>query len=103
MRCDILTIFPSAVEGYLSVGVLGQAIAQGVLDLRVHDLRRWATNRYGQVDDEPYGGGPGMVLMASVVVGMLTLFYRMGWLPGGWPFRRFKRKGNRNSNNGNGQ
>lgn len=68
MRCDILTIFPSAVEAYLSVGVLGQAIGEGVLDLRVHDLRRWATNRYGQVDDEPYGGGPGMVLMASVVV-----------------------------------
>jgi len=68
MRCDVLTIFPQAVESYLSVGVLGQAISEGVLDVRVHDLRRWAGNRYGQVDDEPYGGGPGMVLMASVIV-----------------------------------
>lgn len=68
MRCDILTIFPAPVEAYLTAGVLGRAAASGVLDLRVHDLRRWAINRYGQVDDEPYGGGPGMVLMASAVV-----------------------------------
>ncbi|HPC83165.1 MAG TPA: tRNA (guanosine(37)-N1)-methyltransferase TrmD [Thermoanaerobaculaceae bacterium] len=68
MRCDILTLFPAPVEAYLAVGVLGRAAARGTLDLRVHDLRRWAINRYGQVDDEPYGGGPGMVVMASVVV-----------------------------------
>ncbi len=68
MRCDFLTLFPSVVESYLSVGVLGRGIAAGVLDVRVHDLRKWAINRYGQVDDEPYGGGPGMVLMAPVVV-----------------------------------
>lgn len=68
MRCDLLTIFPAAVEAYLGVGVLGQAGAKGIIDVRVHDLRRWAINRYGQVDDEPYGGGPGMVLMASVVI-----------------------------------
>lgn len=68
MRCDILTIFPAPVEAYLTTGVLGRAAASGLLDLRVHDLRRWAINRYGQVDDEPYGGGPGMVLMAAAVV-----------------------------------
>jgi tRNA (guanine37-N1)-methyltransferase len=68
MRCDILTLFPAAVEPYLAVGVLGRAAATGVLDVRVHDLRKWAINRYGQVDDEPFGGGPGMVLMAPAVV-----------------------------------
>jgi len=68
MRCDILTLFPSAVEPYLTVGVLGRAAAAGVLDVRVHDLRKWAINRYGQVDDEPFGGGPGMVLMAPAVI-----------------------------------
>ena len=68
MRCDVLTLFPSAVEAYVAVGVLGKAAAAGILDVRVHDLRRWAANRYGQVDDEPYGGGPGMVLMAPVVL-----------------------------------
>ena len=68
MRCDILTLFPAAVEPYLAVGVLGRAAATGVLDVRVHDLRKWAINRYGQVDDQPYGGGPGMVLVAPTVV-----------------------------------
>lgn len=68
MRCDVLTLFPAPVEAYLAVGVLGRAAVRGTLDLRVHDLRRWAVNRYGQVDDVPYGGGPGMVVMASVVV-----------------------------------
>ena len=68
MRCDILTLFPAAVEPYLATGVLGRALARGVLQARVHDLRRWSENRYGQVDDEGFGGGPGMVLLAPVVV-----------------------------------
>ncbi len=68
MRCDVLTLFPAVVEAYTAVGVVGRAAAAGIVDLRVHDLRRWAINRYGQVDDEAFGGGPGMVLMASVVV-----------------------------------
>ena len=68
MRCDVLTLFPAAVEPYLAVGVLGRAAAAGVLEVRVHDLRKWAINSYGQVDDEPYGGGPGMVLMAPAVI-----------------------------------
>jgi tRNA (guanine37-N1)-methyltransferase len=68
MRCDLLTLFPAPVEAYLAVGVLGKAAAAGLLDVKVHDLRRWAINRYGQVDDEPFGGGPGMVLLAPVVV-----------------------------------
>lgn len=68
MRCDVLTLFPAAVEAYTAVGVLGRAAVAGILDIRVHDLRRWAINRYGQVDDEGFGGGPGMVLLAPVVV-----------------------------------
>jgi tRNA (guanine37-N1)-methyltransferase len=68
MRCDILTLFPGPVEAYLATGIIGKAAVAGLVELRVHDLRRWAINRYGQVDDEPYGGGPGMVLMASAVV-----------------------------------
>jgi tRNA (guanine37-N1)-methyltransferase len=68
MRCDVLTLFPAAVEAYVAVGVLGKAATAGIVDVQVHDLRRWAINRYGQVDDEAYGGGPGMVLMAPVVV-----------------------------------
>jgi tRNA (guanine37-N1)-methyltransferase len=68
MRCDILTLFPEAVTAYADVGVLGRAVAAGTLELHAHDLRNWALNRYGQVDDEPYGGGPGMVMLAPVVL-----------------------------------
>ena len=68
MRCDVLTLFPAPVEAYLAVGVLGRAAVAGILDIEVHDLRRWALNRYGQVDDDAFGGGPGMVLVAPVVV-----------------------------------
>jgi len=68
MRCDVLTLFPAVVEAYAAVGVLGKAAAAGIVEVRTHDLRRWALNRYGQVDDEAYGGGPGMVLVAPVVL-----------------------------------
>jgi len=67
-RCDVLTLFPAAVEAYVAVGILGKAVASGLLDVRVHDLRRWALNAYGQVDDEVYGGGPGMAIVAPVAV-----------------------------------
>lgn len=68
MRFDVITLFPEPVEAYLSVGILGKAQISGLFEVRVHDLRRWAINRYGQVDDEVYGGGPGMAILAPVAV-----------------------------------
>jgi tRNA (guanine37-N1)-methyltransferase len=62
MRIDIVTIFPAMVEGALQAGVVGRAIERGTLDVRVHDLREYTTDRHRVVDDVPYGGGPGMVL-----------------------------------------
>ena len=62
MKIDIVTIFPGMVESALAEGVVGRAIAGGVLDVRVHDLRDYATDRHRVVDDMPFGGGPGMVL-----------------------------------------
>ena len=62
MKIDIVTIFPKMIESALAEGVVGRAIASGVLDLRVHDLREYATDRHRVVDDLPFGGGPGMVL-----------------------------------------
>jgi tRNA (guanine37-N1)-methyltransferase len=59
---DVFTIFPAIVESPLREGLLGRAIALGILDVRVHDLRRWTTDRHRSVDDEAYGGGPGMVM-----------------------------------------
>lgn len=62
MKIDIVTIFPRMVEAVLSEGILARARERGVLDIEVHDLRDHTTGRHRVVDDEPYGGGPGMVL-----------------------------------------
>ena len=62
MRFDIVTIFPAMVEQALRAGIVGRAIERGALDVRVHDLRDFTTDRHRVVDDVPYGGGPGMVL-----------------------------------------
>ena len=62
MRIDVITIFPAILEGPLRASLLGKAIERGVVDVRVHDLRDHTTDRHRQVDDEPFGGGPGMVM-----------------------------------------
>jgi tRNA (guanine37-N1)-methyltransferase len=62
VRVDIVTIFPGIFEGPLRESLLGKAIGSGILDVRVLDIRRHALDKHRQVDDEPYGGGPGMVL-----------------------------------------
>jgi tRNA (guanine37-N1)-methyltransferase len=59
---DIVTIFPAMIEQPLAAGIVGRAIAAGLLDVKVHDLRTFTTDRHRVVDDVPYGGGPGMVL-----------------------------------------
>lgn len=67
MRIDVFTIFPGLVESYGSGSLLGRAREAAVLDLRVHDLRAGADDPRRSVDDAPYGGGAGMVLMAPPV------------------------------------
>lgn len=62
MRFDVITIFPAMVRDALSAGVIGRAVERGTIDVRVHDLRDFTTDRHRVVDDVPYGGGPGMVL-----------------------------------------
>jgi tRNA (guanine37-N1)-methyltransferase len=62
MTFDIVTIFPAMIEQPLTAGIIGRAIAGGVLDVKVRDLRDFTTDRHRVVDDVPYGGGPGMVL-----------------------------------------
>ena len=66
VRIDVLTIFPGWFEGPLTTSLLGRAITDGVLDVRVYDLRDWATDRHRSVDAAPYGGGAGMVMRADV-------------------------------------
>jgi len=67
VRIDAFTIFPAIVEGPLRGSLLGKAIEAGIVDVRVHDIRAFATDKHRQVDDEPYGGGPGMVLKPEPV------------------------------------
>ena len=62
MKFDIVTIFPRMIEAGLSEGIISRGIAGGLLDVQVHDLRDFTTDRHRSVDDMPYGGGPGMVM-----------------------------------------
>jgi len=65
MKFDIVTIFPSMIEAGLREGVVSRGIDRGLLNVAIHDLRRWTTDRHRTVDDVPYGGGPGMVMKAE--------------------------------------
>ncbi|MQA28354.1 MAG: tRNA (guanosine(37)-N1)-methyltransferase TrmD [Luteitalea sp.] len=78
MRFDIVTIFPAMVEQVLSAGIVGRAISRGTLDVTVHDLRDFTTDRHRVVDDVPYGGGPGMVLKPEPIFRALETIERDG-------------------------
>ncbi|HEY4027457.1 MAG TPA: tRNA (guanosine(37)-N1)-methyltransferase TrmD [Candidatus Dormibacteraeota bacterium] len=62
MRFDVVSIFPEVFEPVFRQGVVGRAVARGLITLRAHDLRDFTTDRHRQVDDTPFGGGAGMVL-----------------------------------------
>jgi len=64
---DIVTIFPAMVEAALSAGVVGRAVESKLLDVAIHDLRDFTTDRHRSVDDMPFGGGPGMVMKAEPI------------------------------------
>jgi len=68
MRIDILTLFPEMFTSFLEGSLLGAARAEGLLDIRVVNIRDFAEGVHRQVDDRPFGGGPGMLLMAGPVV-----------------------------------
>jgi tRNA (guanine37-N1)-methyltransferase len=68
MRFDVLTLFPEMFPGYLGQSLLKLAIQNGLVEVGLHDIRDWAHNKHNKVDDRPFGGGPGMVLMAEPVV-----------------------------------
>ena len=63
MKIDILTVLPELLESPFAHSILKRAKDKGLLEIRVHHLRQWAVNEYGQVDDYQYGGGAGMVMM----------------------------------------
>jgi tRNA (guanine37-N1)-methyltransferase len=67
MRIDVLTIFPDLFTGFLSTSIPAIAIEQGRISCHVHDIRAHAANKHRKVDDRPFGGGPGMVMMCQPI------------------------------------
>jgi tRNA (guanine37-N1)-methyltransferase len=67
MRFDVLTLFPDLFQGYLSQSILKLAIERGLVAINLWNIRDWATGKHKSVDDRPFGGGPGMVLMPEPV------------------------------------
>jgi len=72
MRIDVYTIFPAMFVSPLGEGLLGKAIHGGTIDVRVHDIRDYAADKHRQVDDAPFGGGPGMVMKPEPVFEAVT-------------------------------
>ena len=68
MRVDVLTLFPEIFSGYVSQSLLHKAIQNGLVSIHLHDIRTWSKDKFNRVDDRPFGGGPGMVLMVEPVV-----------------------------------
>ncbi len=67
MRIDVLTLFPQMFESPLGYSILKRAQEKGIVDIVLTDIRDFATDQYKKVDDKPYGGGPGMVMMPGPV------------------------------------
>jgi len=68
MRFDFVTIFPGMFEPLLAEGIIARGVKQGLLEARVWDLRDFASDKHRSTDDEAYGGGPGMVMLAEPVL-----------------------------------
>jgi len=82
MKFDVVTIFPKMIEAGLAEGVVGRGVEKGLVDVRVHDLRVFTTDRHRTVDDVPYGGGPGMVMKVEPFVRALEAIRAERGTPG---------------------
>ena len=67
MKIDILTLFPNMFEGFLSESIISRAIDKGIVEVKIHNFRDYTNDPHGKVDDTPYGGGAGMVLMPQPI------------------------------------
>lgn len=91
MRFDILSLFPGYFKGPLDESILGRAKERGLIAINLIDIRDFAHNKWRKVDDRPYGGGPGMILMAEPVTKAIRSVKKEGsWViyltPQGAPF-----------------
>lgn len=67
MRIDILTLFPKMFKNIFDESIIKRAQNKGLLEIEIHNLRDWAEDKRGTVDDKPYGGGTGMILKVDVI------------------------------------
>ena len=67
LTIDILTLFPEMFEGPFDASIIKRARENKLVDINLHNLRDWATDKYKSVDDRPYGGGPGMVMRVDII------------------------------------
>ena len=82
MRLDVLTLFPEIFSGYLSQSILNKSIERGLVEIHVHNMRDWSTDKHNKIDDRPFGGGPGMILMVEPVVNCVRDVQKMAPDPG---------------------
>lgn len=78
LTIDVLTLFPGMFKGYFEESIMKRARGKGIFDLTVHNLRDWAVGKHKSVDDKPYGGGAGMVMMVSVIHAAVLSLRREG-------------------------
>jgi tRNA (guanine37-N1)-methyltransferase len=82
MRFDVLTLFPEIFSGYLTQSLLKLAIQNGLVSIHLWNIRDWAKGKHHSVDDRPFGGGPGMVLMPEPVYDCIEAVQAQDETPG---------------------
>jgi tRNA (guanine37-N1)-methyltransferase len=82
MRFDVLTLFPEIFQGYLTQSLLKLALQKGLVEINLWNIRDWAQGKHRSVDDRPFGGGPGMVLMPEPVYAAVEAVQARGAEPG---------------------
>jgi len=82
IRIDVLTLFPGILESYVRQSLLADAIQKGLVEVHAWNIRDWTQDKHQKVDDRPFGGGPGMVMMAQPVMDCVDAVQAKGSLPG---------------------
>src|SRR5215469_16103468 len=82
MRFDVLTLFPEIFQGYFTQSLLNLAIQQGLVEINLWNIRDWSKDKHQKVDDRPFGGGPGMVIMPEPVFDCVESVQAMAPEPG---------------------
>ncbi|MFN3966328.1 MAG: tRNA (guanosine(37)-N1)-methyltransferase TrmD [Endomicrobiia bacterium] len=76
MRIDVITIFPEMFNGFINTSIIGKAQKNGYITIKIHNLRDYTTDKHKQVDDKPFGGGPGMVVKPEPIYNAIKKFLK---------------------------